>query len=497
MKKVIHGGTVCDGSGNAPIRRDILIENGRIAALALPGELDKADAERIDASGKMTVPGLIDAHAHDDTRKLLFPEMRTKLLQGVTTEVDGNCGSSSSCVPGETAGYCWNDLAGYARVLDEIGIAVNTVVLCGHNSLRYRVMGNDDRAPSADELEQMRGLLSSALAAGAAGWSSGLTYFPGKFAVTAELAALAEVLRGTGKVYATHLRSEGDRLLEAVDEAAEIAAAGSGKLQISHLKTIFPQNFHKIDALLAKIDELRRSGLDVRADRYPYIHSSTSIAQTLPPPYSRMPDIGDRLRASEAFQAEVAEALKHSPRDLPTTILLKCGRTLAEIAGSDGVTAETACMRALTEDPHQSAAYLCMSQENLERILDQPYVCAGSDNISLPLDDPASAGHPRSAGTFPKFFRMVAARHGVGEAVRRMTSLPAEIFRIPERGLVRAGYVADLAILDAENYDTRADFSGGDFMPTGVARVLVAGHTAWSADDPPTVRRFGRFLAVN
>ena len=494
---VIRGGKVCDGLGGGPIAKDILVEGARIADVGALGSFDAADAERFDASGLLTAPGFIDAHSHGDLEKLKHPENRSKLLQGITTEVDGNCGSSPSCVPDKVRDWNWEDLAGYVRAVNACGCSTNTVALCGHNSLRQQVMGN--RATPADEagIAAMRRGIERAFEHGAAGWSTGLMYFPGKFSDTAELKALSEATRGTRRVYTTHLRSEGDSLIESVKEAAEVARSGSGLLQLSHLKTIFPRNFHKIDALLETVEAARSSGLTIYADRYPYVYSSTQIAQTLPDPYFRDPEIAARLRASAALQDEVTEALHRSPRDLPSTIILAKRRTLAEIAEEEGISVERACMREIMAPEKVNAAYLCMSEDNLRRILSQPWVCCGSDGISMQLDEPDPIGHPRSVGSFPRFFRMVSEMCGVGEAVRRMTSLPAQIFGIPERGQIRRGYVADLVIFDAEKFDSHAGFRGEELAPIGVRRVIVGGRTAWDAAQPDSVGRFGRFIPID
>ncbi len=494
---VIKGGKICDGSGSEPCHKDILIEGGRIADVGEPGSFDAAEAERIDASGLLTAPGFIDAHSHNDLGKLKYPENRSKLLQGITTEVDGNCGSSPSCVPDKARDWSWGDLAGYAKAVNACGCATNTVALCGHNSVRQQAMGNRDAPADEAEVAAMRKRIERAFEAGAAGWSTGLTYFPGKFSDTAELKALSETTRGTRRLYATHLRSEGDDLIAAVKEAVEIARAGSGILQLSHLKTIFPRNFHKIDALLETIEAARASGLTIHADRYPYLYSSTTIAQTLPEPYFRDPEIAAKLRASESFQDEVTEALRRSPRDLPSTIILSKRRTLAEIAEEEGISVERACMREIMVPGGVSAAYLCMSGDNLRRFLALPWVCCGTDAVSMQLDEPGVLGHPRAVGSFPRFFRMVGEMCGVGEAVRRMTSLPAAIFGIPERGLVRRGYVADLVVFDPGKFDSHAGFRGEDLQPLGISRVIVGGRTAWDAARPGTVGRFGRFIAID
>lgn len=496
MYTLICNGLICDGSGSEPEPMDLLLKDGRIADIAAPGAFAGVDAVKTDAAGRIVSPGFIDVHAHGDTAKLHFTERRSVLLQGVTTEVDGNCGAGASCVPGEAAGFRWQNMEEYATIINDLKIPVNTVTLAGHNSIRRQVMGNRSDKATPDELKAMQQFLEKALASGAAGWSTGLTYFPGKFADEEELTALSQVTAGSEKIYATHMRSEGDDLLNALNEAITVAKAGSNRLQVSHLKTIFPRNYHKIDQLLETIDQARLT-MDVHCDRYPYVHSSTIIRQILPPPYDKVVDIREKLCASEAFRAEIVEALKHSPRDLATTILIRQNKTLAEIAAENGSSLEQTAMEILMQNPEQNAGYLCMSEENLKRILAQPYVCPGSDGISQQLDAPDNVGHPRAIGAFPKFYHLVSQMTSTGEAVRRMTGLPATVFRIPERGFIRKGYIADLVIFDEKKLDSDADFSRENMMPHGIDKVFVNGQTAWDAAEPEKIGRYGRFIPVN
>lgn len=493
---VIKNGMICDGSGSEPRPGELLLHDGRIAEIAPPGSFAVTGGEVIDAAGKIVAPGFIDVHAHGDTMKLRFPQRRSVLLQGITTEVDGNCGDGSSCVPRSAGEFRWNGLDEYVKIIDSLDISVNTVVLAGHNFIRRVVMGENPGKASAEDIRAMRKLLENALESGAAGWSTGLTYFPGKFSDTAELCALSEVTRGSEKIYATHLRSEGDQLLEAVDEAAAVARAGSGRLQISHLKTIFPRNFSKAEALLELIEQHRKT-LDIHADRYPYVYSSTGISQCLPEPYCKMPDIAAKLRASAEFREEVTGALKNSPRDLATTILISRQQTLAGIAAQQNSSCERVCMEMLMENPSQNAAYLCMSEANLRRFLALPYLCAGTDGISAQLDDPSVTGHPRAVGSFPRFFRMVSELASPGEAIRRMSGLPAEIFRIPERGFIRKNYIADLVIFEADKLDSQAGFSRENLEPCGIDKVLLRGQIAWDSSRPEEVHAHGRFIAVS
>lgn len=494
---VLYGGLLCDGTGKQPVLQDLLIRNDRIADLGEPGAFDSLEAEKIDISGCMVAPGFIDIHAHGDLRKILYPENRTKLLQGVTTEVDGNCGNSKSCIPGNAAEYQWQNLAEYAKTINDLKISTNTVVLCGHNSIRFQVLGNTPRKPDQNELREMQHLLENACSNGAAGFSTGLTYFPGKFADTNELCALSEVLKNSKKIYASHIRSEGDTLIESIHEAAKIANAGSRRLQVSHLKTIFPQNFHKIGDLLKTLKQYKENSMFLHADRYPYIYSSTGITQILPSPYDKDPELPEKLHTSEKIRQEVTAALKNSPRDLASTILMKNGKTLAEIAAEQNCSLETAGLLALMENPAQDAAYLCMSEENMMKILSEPWVCPGSDGLAMQLDDPQYQGHPRSVGTFPTFYRLVRELTSIPEAIRRMTSLPADILGLEKRGRIQKDYFADLVVFDPVKYDSHAGFDGRNTMPTGVKKVFVNGTLAWNAENPDQVVRNGSYIAVN
>jgi N-acyl-D-amino-acid deacylase len=498
--RIICGATICDGSGGPLERGDVLIDGEMIADVVAPGQGRALDAERIDGTGLMLAPGFIDAHAHSETKMLRYPANRTKLLQGVTTEVNGNCGFSPCCVPYDDGRFRWQSLAEYATLLDSQRPGLNCVVFCGHNSLRSAVMGKDERTASAAEVAAMKTLLAAALAGGAAGLSSGLTYFPGKFADTAELCELGSLLKGTKKVYATHIRSEGDEIEPALEEALAIASSASCRLQISHFKTISARNWDKLPSLLTRIEAARTAGMEIVADRYPYVYSCTNLRQTLPAPYDRITDIQQYLRESPERQAEVQAALADNAREVASIIPMRAawqGRSIGEIAAERGVSPEQLCVEMITAEPMQNAAFLCMSEANMHEILRQPWVCAGSDNVSLQLDDPNDFGHPRAAGSFPRFFQMVADALGAAEAVRKMSSLPASIFNIPKRGLIKPGYYADLLLFSPERYLSHADFAGNKQSPEGVNMVMVAGKTAWDASKPSEVSRHGRFLAIN
>ena len=493
-KFIIKNGKVCDGISDNIIQSDILIEAGKIKDIAPFIEAD--DIEKFDAAGKIVAPGFIDAHSHSELRKIKYPENRTKIMQGVTTEVDGHCGISGNCFAYDDGIFKWKDFTEYIELLNKTRPSVNSVFLVGHNDLRKSVMGLKNALPTADELKMMQKKLRYLLNCGAAGFSSGLTYFPGKFADTEELKQLTSVMHGTEKIYTSHIRNEGDDILNAADEAFAIAEAGSGRFQFSHMKTMFQRNWYKIDALLEKIAAAQKNGLDVTADRYPYVYSATGLHQILPPPFDKNDKISAYLKESELHQAEVEAALKNSPRDLSSTILANYGKTIGELAQEMNVSVEHAAMKCLMENNIQRAAYLAMSAENLEKILALPYVCAGSDGISSQLDNKDDFVHPRAAGTFPTFFRLVSKTCSTAEAVRKMTSLPAQIYRIPQRGALKKGYFADIVIFDADKFDSKAAYDGTNQFPLGIDKVFVNGKLAYDSQNPAQINRHGEYIPI-
>lgn len=493
-KFIIRNGNVCDGISDNIVKADVLVENGRIKDIA--PDINSEDTIIFDASDRIVAPGFIDAHSHSELRKLTYPENRTKIMQGVTTEVDGHCGISSNCFAFDNDVFKWNSFAEYLELLKQCRPSTNSVFIVGHNDLRRSIMGGKPSVASDDEIKAMQKTFRELLEAGAAGFSSGLTYFPGKFADTREMQAIASILKGTEKIYTSHIRSEGDDLLNALDEALAIAEAGNGRFQFSHMKTMFQRNWHKLDAMLEKIDSAQKKGLDITADRYPYIYSATGLHQILPAPFDKNEKISDFLKESEENRKEVENALKNSPRDLKSTILINYNKTLGELAAEQNVSAEHVAMQCLMENNLQRAAYLAMSDANLQKIIDLPYVAAGSDGISSQLDNENDFVHPRAAGTFPLFFRMAAKTSGIADAIRKMTSLPAQIYRIPERGVLRKDYFADIVIFDADNFNSQAGFDGRNQFPSGIDKVFVNGRLAYDHTDPQNIGRHGEYIPI-
>lgn len=511
----ITGVRAYDGLGNEPGLIDLAVADGRIAALRPAGELTLAGVFRLGGDGLSLAPGFLDAHSHSDRNIVESPQADSKISQGVTTEVVGQCGFSPCVAPHPKehgkeadANLEWEDLASYAACLDRCRPALNIVALCGHNTLRKTVMKNEDRAPTPTEMQRMQEILDRSLRQGAAGLSSGLWYIPGKYASSEEVMELATMLRGTGKPYVTHMRTEADALLEATQEAIRIAACGSGRLQISHLKTGSPQAWGLLDQLLELIAEASRDGLEITADRYPYLYSGTGLRMILGEPYDRFANLQQMLRDS-AEEREKLVAMLETPGWplVPFERVIICnsnlpenagflGMTLVEIGERLGVSPARACVQLLAGEAHVYTAFGRMDAGNLERIFGLDWVACGSDAAAYPFDDSQGRAHPRAFGSFPRFFRAVKEKRGAAEAIRRMTSLTARIYRIPERGVLREGYRADLVLFDEENFVDRADFVQPHRRSEGVHSVFVNGRLAFSGDEPEGRGRHGRFLRV-
>ena len=444
-----------DGSGRAPFMADVAVTDDKIAAVAGSGSLKKTGAVVVEGKGLALTPGFVDVHSHSDARMIQFPTGDSKISQGITTDISGNCGFSQYLADvddndlEEHTAKVRGNFAAYASVVDMAKGAMNSVHLCGHNSLREYVMGFDERKPSKEEMRQMKELLADALANGAAGFSSGLAYLPGRYADTAELKELASVLKGTGKTYATHIRSEGGTLLEALEEAVEVARAGDNNLQISHLKTAGESNWHKLDAAFEIIENAIAAGVDVLADRYPYIYSCTTLSIILPEPYCKLdnPTLCGRLKESASFRAEVAEALKrHCTRDWDRMLIVDSmdnshapyfGMNMTQIGQKMQCHPAEAVVHLLASGISPGAAFGTMCEENLERIVSKPYVLPGSDANIRAFSDAGT--HPRAFGTCPWFYRIAVKNCAPEEVIRRMSALPCAKFKLEDRGVIAPG----------------------------------------------------------
>lgn len=501
---------VYDGSGKTPFMADVAVKEDRIAEIAPCGTLTANGAEVVDGKGKALTPGFIDVHTHSESTYARVPGGDSRISQGVTTDISGNCGSSFYLTGAKSAadGYknTYGSFAAFADFLDKSEHAVNMVHLCGHNALRIHVMGYEERDPTKEEMRKMKELLQDALDNGAGGMSSGLWYLPGKFSRTEEVCELASLLKGTGKPYATHMRSEGANLLESIEEAVTIAKAGDNNLEISHFKTGGKANWHKLDAAFALIEKYRGEGVDILADRYPYVYSSTALRMIVPEPYNKVDTITlcTHLKDSPEYRKELVCALEtKATTPFDRVIVVNSpfadhkqyfGKNLVEIGGMMQLSPAEAVVALLAAGNSPSAAYGTMSEENLEKILAKPYVICGSDSSTRAFGDIST--HPRAFGTCPNFFRIAAKNCSYESIIHRMTFLAAKKFKLEKRGLIAPGYFADLALLDLDNFDCAADYGAPANVAKGVEKVYVNGALAYTPDPAVKRERKGRMLKI-
>lgn len=490
---------IFDGSGKPPFRGDVAVQNGKIAAIAQPQSIPSSGMTVYDGKDYSLAPGFIDAHGHSELDILDIPSGDNKLSQGFTSEIAGNCGFTEFMEKGMS-------FPDFIQETREKQIAVNIAVMAGHNSLRTLVMGNENRAPSDAELKEMERLLRLTLQQGSAGFSAGLWYVPGIYAQTEEVCALAAALKGTDKPFTIHLRSEGDTLLESIEEACRIARAGNSILQISHFKTWYPRNWHKLDAALELIREQQASGLKIALDRYPYLYSGTGLRMALPPQFSQMPKevLHARLKDDPAFHQEVIRITEQAgPSDCPWEQIMlldspqekhKCcfGKNFVEIGKMFYCSPAAACVKLLSEEENPLGAFGLMSNDNLQKILALPFVMPGTD--AGIQDFSKQNGHPRKFGTAARFFQLATETQTPQEIIRRMTSFPAEFFHLNDRGLIRKDYHADLVMFRKDSLSAPEDYARPAQPAKGIAAVWVNGVLSYTEQDGITGKRGGVFL---
>ncbi|MBS01714.1 MAG: hypothetical protein CMQ24_03290 [Gammaproteobacteria bacterium] len=467
---IIRNAQILDGFGREPFTGDIAIQGDRIAAV---GSVSGPARSEIDATGLSACPGFIDVHSHDDGAFLRYPGMEFKLDQGVTTVVAGNCGFSAipanpdadaaAASGGILAGLTdeFTDLAGYFDAVLARGPAINNMMLVGHNTVRTLVMGMARREPTLAELDVMRGHVERALEQGACGFSSGLIYRPGRWSDTEEVAELAAVAGRFDALYATHMRNEGDRLLDAVDEALAIGRTSDAHLHISHHKAAGPANWGKVRASLTKVDAALASGQPVTLDVYPYTAGS-----------GRMIEYFDLDNPSE----ELARVIRIA--SCPAFPEYE-GRSLTDLA-AEGDTTEVSLVKQILTAPKGDRT-LCIQfiidEDDVRTNLAHADMMVGSDGIPELKGKP----HPRLFGTFPRILARYVRDQGVlslPEAVRRMTSLPSATFGMDGRGTLREGSFADLVLFDPAVIEDLATYDDPQRAPAGIDRVFVNGAVA-------------------
>ncbi len=515
---LITGGKVFNGLGHEPATADVGIEGDVIREI---GDLSAAETRvRIPANGKCVCPGFIDVHSHSDTYLLIEPQARSKIFQGVTTEVLGNCGASAAPRLGKyqmpfdwrEKNYpgTWSTVAEYRALLEQAKPTVNAGLLIGHNTLRAGVVGYEGRTLDPSEVNLMKDRLSQALDEGGAGLSTGLVYPPGIFAPPEEIVELARIVAVREKIYTSHMRSEGRRLLEALDETIQVGRQSGVRVEISHLKTAGRSHWHMVDTALDKIRGARAAGIDVAADRYPYTASSTELDIILPGWAEeggrekvlgriRAPEIRARIRSDlQASRDEAGwDAILIGSTRHPDNKRFQ-GMPLVEVARQLNLEPVDAALHLFeTDELYTGAIFFGMSEENMWKILAEPYVMLGSDASVRGPDGPLSFDfpHPRAYGSFPRFLR--AALDGktvtVPEAIRKMTSLPAQQFRLKQRGALAPGMTADVLVFNPDTVRDTATFAQPHQLAVGVETVIVNG-VLTIQDGRLSGFRGGRFL---
>jgi N-acyl-D-aspartate/D-glutamate deacylase len=470
---LIVGAMLYDGTGAPPVERDVALRDGRIVAI---GNLSNWLAEEvIEANGRALAPGFIDVHTHDDTHVIRAPQMLPKISQGVTTVIVGNCGISASPVTlkgdppdpmnllGERDAFGYPTFAAYVDAVNAARPAVNVGALIGHTALRNNHMDDLKRAATGDEIAAMRTQLEEALDHGALGLSTGLAYGSAYEASTEEVASLAEPLAVAGALYTTHMRTEFDAILEAMDEAYHIGKHARVPVVISHLKCAGPSNWGRSAEVLASLEGARKYQ-PVGCDCYPYSRSSSTL---------------DLKQVTGDIDITITWSTPHPEQ---------AGKLIKDIAAQWGVSQQEAGKRLQPA----GAVYHNMSEEDVRRILSHPATMVGSDGLP---NDPLP--HPRLWGAFPRVLGHYVRDTGLlplEEAVRKMTSLSARRYGISQRGEVHVGWHADLVLFDPARVLDAATFDKPQQVAEGIDAVWVNGVLSYR-DGQPTGERAGHFVA--
>ena len=493
---LITNARIIDGTGGPSMTGSVAVRDGRIAGV---GRVSGAATRTIDAGGNVVAPGFIDQHSHSDYSLLVDGNAESKIRQGVTTEVIGESGSVAPQKP--TAERSWSDFAGYFAAIERSKTAVNLLSYVGLGQVREHVMGNDDRAPSTTELEKMSGLVSDAMKQGAYGVATGLIYSPNAYAKLDELVVLSRPASAAGGLYASHLRYDGEKLKEGLEEAIAIGEQARIPVHIFHLKVTGAKNFGRMKEVIAIVEAAQKRGVEISADQYPYVASSTGLSQTIPP------------WAHEGGGAKLAERLKDpatrakirremdDPHPTWENRLVSAGTwhnvQIASVRSPERKSLEgmriDAAARAAGKDPYEfvfdlliaerggvGCVWFIIDENDLKLAMKQPWVSVGSDGSALATSGPLRAGvpHPRSFGTFPRVLGKYVRDERVislEQAVHKMSGLTASQLHIRDRGLIKEGLAADLVIFDPATVTDRATFTDPFQYPAGIPTVVVNG----------------------
>lgn len=477
---IIKNGKIIDGTGNSWYYGNIGIVNGKVAAI---GKLENTSAKRtIDAKGLIVAPGFIDVHAHIEGGELTTPTADNFIHDGVTSVVTGNCGGSNL------------DVAAYFKRLDSVKTSINVATLIGHNTVRRAVMGDLQRDPTPEEQTKMEALVQKAMQEGAVGFSTGLIYVPGTYSKTAEVVNLAKVASGFNGVYASHIRDEGDKVTDAVNEAIAIGRDAKIPVEISHFKVTYKPNWGRSVETIGLVEKARVEGLDVTIDQYPYVASSTTLDTTVPTWVFGGGRDSMKIRINdpamrEKIKKEMVTNLKEKKlknysyaqvaRYAPDTTYN--GKNISEINKLKGRKAKPmeeaeTILEMVGATNRTQMVFFSMDENDLVRILQYPFNMIASDAGIAKFG--SGMPHPRAYGTnarvLGRYVNEIKAIR-LEEAIRRMTSLPAQKFNLRDRGLIREGMAADVVIFDEKQVGDAATYSQPHAYSKGFAYVIVNG----------------------
>lgn len=501
---ILSNGLIYDGLCNKPFYADIGIAGDKISVI---GRLDTAlGGKIINLQGLCVCPGFIDMHSHSDVNYFLDPYAECKIRQGVTTEVIGNCGGSAAPLYGEFRErrkkeweplgikIKWQTFGGYINTLRDRGTALNVVPLVGHGNIRGAIKGYSTSPLTKREMLKMQKLLADSMENGTYGFTSGLIYIPGMYADTMELIELLKIVREYNGIYTTHIRSEGDKLIEAIEEAVITAEKAGISLQISHLKTSGRKNWVRINELFRIIESAIRRGANVSCDRYPYIASNTDLDVLLPDWFHKM-SFADKRKWINNRQDELAGILKQGlEKKWEERIMIgnACknkkdsrykwaeGKYLDSVSKRLMISPEKTVLELLRHADFQvQAMFFTMNENNLLKILKKPYVMIGSDSSLRALNGALRTGHPhpRVFGTFPRILHRYTGRGrlSIQQAIHKMTAMPADKLGIKDRGRIKKGAFADLVVFNPDKIRDTATYEKPFQHPEGIRLVVVNG----------------------